>query len=506
MKNRFNLVDEPWIPVVGSDIGRVSLKELFLNTSIKSLTGNAIHKVALLKIFLAIAQRAYTPINDEDWFAVGSEGLAKRCVEYLENNKELFWLYGSKPFLQKTDLLGLKDLNGKDIPLGILGKDYPPDMMLENESVVFESQQVEVLSDAEKAVFIITLMNYSLGGKRIIKNIPPWTKGYAGKTISAKGGPSIGNYEGYQNSHLLGESIIDTIWLNLFTRSQLNKFPQWQNDKLVPPWECFPTGEDDQAARQLKDSFMSTLCAVSRFVLLHEKGIFYAEGLQYPSHKDGWREPFMTYQTSGDQRILWNNPNVKPWRNLPALLNTVFHTSEKSSFYSPQIGLLLLRARNARASIGIWSGGLKVRTTSGDMSVKQSDDFIDSSIFLETSYLGSTWYSSLENEILLLNEMEKSLERAIKGYYKEFSIIKPQVLSKALQMFWDLCGQYAQTLVNICEDKEKMDSLRSLFIKFMNESYNKFCPNESAKQMVAWAKNIPFIPKGASIKKEITND
>jgi len=502
MKNQFNLVDEPWIPVVGASKNRVSLTEIFSNPEITTLNGNAIHKLALLKLFLAISQRVITPIDDEQWLVMGSYGLGQRCVEYLNENRDLFWLYGDRPFLQKPDLANLKTIKGKEIPLSVLGKDYPPDLALENESLVFESQQIQELEDSEKAVFLISLMNYSLAGKRVVKNIPPWTAGYLGKTDSAKGGPSIGNYEGYQNSHLLGETILDTIWLNLFTRAHLNKFPQWKGDKLIPPWENFPKGEDDLAARQLKSSFMSTLCAVSRFVLLYDGGIFYAEGLQYPSHKEGWREPFMTYQTEGNQKILWNNPDVKPWRNLPALLSAVFHSGDKQSFFSPQIGLLLLRARKAKDVVGIWSGGLKARTSAGDMSVKQSDDFIDSSIFLETQSLGDSWYSNLENEILNLNEISESLKRAVRGYYKEFMVNSPLALPKALQLFWDLCSQHAQTLVNICDDKNKMNHLRLIFIGFLNEAYNTYCPNSSARQMTAWARNIPYVPKKMTEKKE----
>ncbi|HCS37428.1 MAG TPA: type I-E CRISPR-associated protein Cse1/CasA, partial [Sphaerochaeta sp.] len=65
MNNRFNLVDEPWIPVV--DHPRISLFELFSDSTLKAIGGNAIQKLALLKLFLAIAQKAYTPIDDQDW-------------------------------------------------------------------------------------------------------------------------------------------------------------------------------------------------------------------------------------------------------------------------------------------------------------------------------------------------------------------------------------------------------------------------------------------------------
>ena len=41
MENRFNLVDEPWIPV--ADVGRVSLRQVFANPSYRSLGGNPVY-------------------------------------------------------------------------------------------------------------------------------------------------------------------------------------------------------------------------------------------------------------------------------------------------------------------------------------------------------------------------------------------------------------------------------------------------------------------------------
>ena len=501
MNNYFNLIDEPWIPVANHN--RVSLAEIFSNPTLKSISGNALHKVSLLKILLAIAQRAFTPENDEQWLALESSGLAKKCLEYLEDKKDLFWLYGDKPFLQKADLATTKTLKGEPIPLSILGKDYPPDLPLDNESILFESQQNQELTDAEKAVLIVSMMNYSLAGKRVAKDVPPWSKEYTGKTSSAKGGPSIGNYHGYQNSHLVGQSLIDTIWLNLLTRKQLNLFPQWENDPLIPPWEEFPEGEDDAIAKRLKGSFMSTLCAVSRFLLLKDNGILYVEGLQYPSHKEGWREPFMTYGSGPEGRIVWNDPAVKPWRNLPALLSTAFHGTD-AKFNSPQIGLLILRSRQARDVVGIWAGGLKVRGTAGDMSVKQSDDFIDSITFFRTKDLGGEWFNSFENEMLGLEDTEYQLKRAIKGYYKSLSSINPSALPKATALFWELCSRKIQQLVDVCDNPPEMDSLRKEFIGYAYQAYNIYCPNQTARQMSAWARNSPSFYRRGVERKEVS--
>jgi hypothetical protein len=52
MENRFNLIDEPWIPV--ADVGRVSLADLFTNADYRALGSTPVQKIALLKFLLAI--------------------------------------------------------------------------------------------------------------------------------------------------------------------------------------------------------------------------------------------------------------------------------------------------------------------------------------------------------------------------------------------------------------------------------------------------------------------
>jgi len=98
VENRFNLIDEPWIPIV--DVGRVSLKQLFDHSDYRALGGNPVQKIALTKLLLAIAQAAYTPEDDDDWDKLGADGVAKRSLEYLERWHDRFYLYGEKPFLQ----------------------------------------------------------------------------------------------------------------------------------------------------------------------------------------------------------------------------------------------------------------------------------------------------------------------------------------------------------------------------------------------------------------------
>jgi CRISPR system Cascade subunit CasA len=82
IENRFNLVDEPWIPV--AEAGRVSLRQIFTHPEYRSLGGNAVQKISLMKLLLAIAQAAATPADGNGWRTLGTAGLCQRCLAYLE--------------------------------------------------------------------------------------------------------------------------------------------------------------------------------------------------------------------------------------------------------------------------------------------------------------------------------------------------------------------------------------------------------------------------------------
>ena len=69
MERRFNLIDEPWLPIV--DVGRVSLRQVFSEPSYRALGGNPVQKIALMKLLLAIAQAACTPEDEAQWQALG---------------------------------------------------------------------------------------------------------------------------------------------------------------------------------------------------------------------------------------------------------------------------------------------------------------------------------------------------------------------------------------------------------------------------------------------------
>jgi CRISPR system Cascade subunit CasA len=518
MKNRFNLIDEPWIPI--ADIGSVSLRQVFRESNYSALGGNPVQKIALIKLLLSIAQAACTPEDEKAWSELSVEGLTKSCLSYLEKWHDRFYLYGEKPFLQMPGIVNLiitrtekRKAKAKNDSERLkaeesgqaksFGAGFYPDLPSENNTMLSHTLFERTLSDAEKAIFIVSIMNFALGGKRVEADLVNFSGQAYGGLYSAKSAPSLGNYVGYLHSFLTGKNLLSTLWLNLLTHEQVQNNKYWQG-LGVPPWEVMPKSETCAIAEQLKNSYMGCLVAMSRFAFLSDEGVYYLDGIQYPNHSSGWREPSMTINNQGQAiKVLWLNPDKRPWRELTALLSFISATSQ-GGFDCQQISGGFLRARKNNQEIGIWSGGLKVRGNAGDQSVKQDDDFIESHVSLPSNEEMETspqWFDNLKQEMEALdNQLAKIVYSKTISYFKSQKADGKNHAALASGLFWQLCERQFQDLVNACavegvEGMNKRKILRKDFAQFASTAYNSYCPNDTARQLDAWAENLPHLGK-----------
>lgn len=515
-QNRFNLIDEHWIPVIGK--GRASLREVFSDTSLPGLGGNPVQKIALTKLLLAIGQAACTPKSTEELENLDTGTFCNACLNYLEKWHDRFWLYGESPFLQMTALkkaieerklndfksapsapegkkiAAMKKAEQNALPKQI-GVGFYPDMPAENNTILSQFQTIEISEDADKALFIITLMNFAFGGKRVEKKLAPLSPEHPEKSVTAKAGPSIGNYVGYLHSMLIGPSISDTILLNLFSLEQINANSYWKSGLGNPPWEQMPAGEICPVANHHKESYMATLLSLSRFVLLEGEGIYYLEGLQYPNHKEGWREPgMMINDKEQPPKVVWVNPEKRPWRELTSML--AFLGSNPTGGYECQfIKYGLIRAKQRHKQIGIWSGGLRVSTNSGDQSVKQDNDFVESLFLFNSAAFDQNWYTRFHQEMDRLDQLSKRVYSATKKYCDKQNMDGSVVATNASSLFWQLCERQFQKIINACEEPDQLPFVQKTIAKLSLKSFDAFCPKETARQIEAWAACRPNISK-----------
>ncbi len=488
INKRFNLIDEPWIPI--ADIGQVSLKQIFSEPSYKSLGGNPVQKIAVTKLLLAISQAAYTPQDNEDWVKISAEGIAEKCLNYLKKWHDSFWLYGDKPFLQMPETI-----TAKEQPFGAV----LPEIATGNTTVLIQSQLERQLSDAERAMLIVVLMGFGLGGKKTDNSVV-LTQGYIGK-MNDKGKPSTGKpgssigFLGYMHNFLQADYLLSSIWLNLLTVEQIEELGIFSNGLGVAPWHAMPTGEEDSIAKALQQSYMGRLIPLGRFCLLSETGLHYTEGVFHDGYKVGVFDVSTAVNfTQKDPKIIWVDPEKRPWRQLTALLSFM-DSSHTNGFDCHQIKFGLSRARKQLSVIGIWSGGLRVSNNAGEQYVSGTDDFVASLISLRSEWLGEIWYVRLKTEMLELERISKIVYWATLGFFKTQKVDGKKQAAQASNQFWQVCERKFQNLIDNCSDPDKTSLLRNTFAGFAFKAYDSFCNQDTARQLDAWAKNRPNLSK-----------
>ena len=371
-----------------------------------------------------------------------------------------------------------------------------PEVSVNNTTVLTQIQVKKPLEDSEKALLVLTEMGFALGGKKTDNSVV-LSEGYGGKTNpkgkpgTAKPGPSVA-FMGLLHMFLLGRSLQETIWLNLFTQQQITDTNMFPGGVGKPPWEDMPAGESCEVAERLKESLIGRLIPLSRFCLLIDDGLHYSEGLFHPGYKDGVTDPTCAIDYSGKEpKALWVNPEKRPWRELTALLGFIGQDSSHG-FNSMQISCGLDRARDVTESFGIWSGGLRVSSNAGEQYVAGNSDFVESTVYLQADSLGELWFSELKKEMEALDGLAKTLYARVIAFFKEQLVDGKQQAAQATNMFWQLCERDFQQLVDACGNdsfaEDGSRNLRRRFASYSHQVFDEKCPNESARQLDAWAK------------------
>jgi CRISPR system Cascade subunit CasA len=487
-ENRFNLIDEPWIPIV--DFGRASLRDVFSPNQFQSLGGNPVQKIAIFKLLLAIAQAAATPKDEEEWRTLDSEGLAVKCMDYLEKWHDRFYLYGDKPFLQMPAISKARALS--------FGA-FLPEVSTGNTTVLIQSQIERELDEADRALLLLIQMGFALSGKKTDNSVI-LTAGYAakrndrGRPTTGKPGPAVGHM-GFLHSFVLGSSLLRTIWLNVYSLEKITLLNLFPKSVGQAPWEEMPQGEDCEVARSLKESYMGRLLPLCRFCLLNEEAMHYSEGILHPGYKEGVYDLSIAVNHSGKEpKALWADTEKRPWRELASLLSFISATGSHG-FQCQQLLLGIEHMQHSDSEFYIWSGGLRVSSNAGEQYVSGSDDAVESTVGLHREVLNKTWFSQLEHEMNALDDLARALYARVSGYYKDQLVEGAKTAAQAANLFWQLCERNFQELVDNCEFTEEQNlarqKLRKTFASYQHQAFDTFCPNETARQIDAWAKNRP---------------
>lgn len=482
MENRFNLIDEPWIPV--TDIGLVSLKQLFSEESYRSLGGSPVEKIALTKFLLAIAQSAYTPENDADWQQLGSKGMASKCLMYLEKWRDRFYLYGKHPFLQMPEIQTAEVKSFGTVM---------PDVATGNTTRLTQFHDEKPLENSQKALLLLTQMSLAVGGKKTDNSVV-LTPGYNGKTNSkgkpatGKPGPAIG-FMGFLHSFAIGPTLHTSLWFNLLSHQDIQEIGLFDNGVGQAPWEKMPDGEDCETARALKCSLIGRLVPLSRFCLLSmsKKGIHFSEGIHHLNYKEGIFDLSITTKNVGKElKAIWCNPEQMPWRVIPALLSFISQRNGSNNGCL-QLKYALKKANDFGKEFGVWSGGIKVSSNAGEQYLSGKDDVLESTFLLPPDSIKELWFESYVNQINELDELARRLYGSVSHYFKKQQKDGKDHAANAILTFWQLCERDSQQLLYGCDNAEAVKKLRNRFATYLLDTFDLLCPNQTARQLEAWA-------------------
>jgi CRISPR system Cascade subunit CasA len=493
IQNKFNLIDEEWIPVAGK--GRVGLKVLFTDGTLTALGGNPVEKIAIFKLLLAIAQSAYTPKNEADWKQLGCNGMQKKILECLDEHHDCFWLYGEKPFLQMPEIEKAYKTSFGSVQM---------EVATGNTSVVTQIQAEKKLTDAEKAVLLITLMGFACGGKKSDNSVV-LTSGYAlksnekGKPSTGKPGTSLG-FMGYTHTFAFLNTVCLSVYANLFSAEIIQEMNMYPSGTGTAPWLSMPSGEDDETARKLKKSYMGRLVPVSRFMLLEEDGLHYSEGIIHPGYMDSVVDPSVTvdFTAKPKPKVLWVDPDRKPWRQLISLLSFL-DANESNKFVCFQLREVLPRLPEYK-SFSIWSGGVRVSSNAGEQYVSGNNDFVESEVQFGADFFSDSrdFFVALTAEMNCLESNAKTVYGCILRYFSSLKTDAADIAAHATSIYWQLCESRFQQLVDACAEDtsgKKAKEMRKVFSSFVYQIHDQTCPKDTARQIEAWAENKPFSRK-----------
>lgn len=492
MESRYNLIHEKWIPIIGKKM--VGIKDIFSVNDKKTLSDkNPLEKISIFKLLLAIGQSALNPEKSDLAFSSNEEfqkkvdSFGKTVVKYLEDHEEEFFLYGDRPFLQYTCLKG-----GYQRPYSC--------SMVETASgcnaVTFETQHPHSLSDDEKARYLISETCFALKTSTAFKILDKDKKNFPGDGKKKKGPISSGlGKRGYTHAFFQTDSLLETVFLNLFPREVIENFNGFGH-VCRPPWERLPN-KNEEYGSEYQASYIGRLLPLSRMILLDDEKVNYEIGFEDLSEKIGVPcfDPTVPVKMDKTElKPLFVDIRKKPWRELSSLLAF----GKAGGYVCDQLCKIAPKMSLAGKPFSVWLGGLSVSTlTGGEQGVKTSDDYLFSSIQLpEDSFCGETgiFVDSLTDFMGFLENKKKVLDGCVNGYYRKMRSTKKGFFAgTAEQEFWELCEQLFPRIIKVSDsnDEDAKKRLKGTVSDIVLKLYEKNCPKATAKQLEAWAENFP---------------
>ncbi|MDR7301410.1 type I-E CRISPR-associated protein Cse1/CasA [Haloactinomyces albus] len=338
----FNLLDEPWIIVLGTD-GRerhVSILDALEQAPRLGMIGGEVptQAFAITRLLLAFLHRAIDGPDDQDeWEGVwaAEELPMDRIREYAERVRPRFGLFAAEaPFFQ---VAGLRTAKNEVSGLEKIVADVP------NGEPFFTTRSAASLrriDAAEAARWLVHAHAFDPSGIKSGAVGDPNVKGGRGYPIGTGWSGQIGGVLPQ------GANLRETLLLNLISRD-VETFVRIGGQDDVPPWERDPDGPEWQEERPPRGAIDLYTWQTRRVRLAGDRngvtGVLLANGDKIrPQNRHGL-DPHTAWRYSDPQSKKFkttvympqpHDPNRSVWRGIAAMLPSI--SGRRSSGSEPQ--------------------------------------------------------------------------------------------------------------------------------------------------------------------------
>jgi CRISPR system Cascade subunit CasA len=493
-----NLTTDAWIPIIWNDgkAGTVSLREAFeRGHEIQDLAVRPHERIAVMRLVICIAQAALDgPTDYEDWKACLPR-IVPSALEYLNHWRHAFELFDSgQRFLQVAKLKKPAKKSKGDEDEGNSTSKLDLALATGNNTTLFDNAggPDRAFTPAELALMLTTFQCFSPGGRI---GVALWNGQETPGSGSSNHAPCLAG--GMLHALLRGDHLLASLHKNLMTRQQAEQF-FGQDCWGRPVWELMPQGlADAGAVRNANRTYLGRLVPLTRAICLAEdcRSLILANGLEYGSYADGWREPsativIRTVKGQPVRVVLPASIDKAPWRELHAL-------TVKAVSQNPGGPAALQNISDDEEAFDLWVGAL-VANQAKPVDTTESVFHVPAAMLTETSQM------VYEKGVGWAEHTEFRVRRAVSVYHKvlgdnldrpEMRNRRQQIQSNAAAQFWTDIEHAVPRLLDVAAAPESL-GLKSEWHKTAwgqsvrraaRAAYERACPHETPRQIRAYA-------------------
>ncbi len=519
-ENAYNLIDEPWIPVLMQDgtNRHVSLGDVFADVggSIADLALNPYERISVFRLLLCIAQAALgmeRVKNERAWLSI-KDLVGPISTEYLNHWHNRFFLYGPHAFLQINCLVaGNKSASTSKLVLHFASG---------NASTLFDHEarviQHRPMTNSDTVRSLLTYLNYSAAG-----GSPTciW-KGCSTRHVGIPAAPCRGQSKLF--TLLTGDSLLHSIWMNILTEKQLKDMriklghPCWEyvfnNCETIEKETGLWLGSVDSAFRQISEpSWLGVLVPLSRFVKLtpNNQECLICEGFGYPQ-APFWREPEATFFAAAERdgtetiRCLRINPDKEPWRDLSSILE--MGRSKGGAIALDHLSTLALSSSTNLFSV--WTGGV-YSDADQDKDQRPGEWRFSCPVSLLRKSSLDNYRTAVEwaSKQLFCRGSARIPNMGLKAAVQKYSglLLVDDVTRfsvPAERIYWDLLAKPEKQLLvrEVANDLSLLPKWKNSVRMAAEDAYRQVCPSATARQMEAFAQGFSKL----TIREERNNE